>query len=41
LKVYNARVDHTMFWTQADKEGYRQALIEVLHTFFQGAWIDE
>ena len=41
LKVYNAHVDHTMFWTNADKEGYRQALIEVLNAFFQGAWIDE
>lgn len=41
LKVYNAQVDHTMFWTQADREGYRQALTDVLTTFFQGAWINE
>ncbi len=41
LKVYNARVDHTMFWTLADKQGYRQAIIEILYTFFKGAWIDE
>lgn len=41
LKVYNARVEHTLFWTPEDKQGYRQALIDVLHTFFLGAWIDE
>jgi hypothetical protein len=41
LKSYNARVDHVMFWTQADRNGYRQAMIDVLSTFFQGEWIDE
>jgi len=41
LKCYNPSVDHVMFWTQEDREGYRKVMIEVLSTFFQGEWSDE
>lgn len=41
LKCYNQRVDHVMFWTQEDREGYRKVMIEVLNEFFTGEWIDE
>jgi hypothetical protein len=34
LKCYNPDVGHVMFWTQQDKDGYRQAMIDTLHTFF-------
>ena len=39
LKCYNPQVDHVMFWTQKDRDGYRQAMIEMLHAFFTGGWI--
>jgi hypothetical protein len=39
LKCYNAQVDHVMFWTRKDHDGYRKALIDVLHNFFTGGWI--
>jgi len=38
LKCYNPRVDHVMFWTQDDREGYRQVMIDTLHTFFTRWW---
>jgi hypothetical protein len=41
LKCYSPRVDHVMFWTQDDRDGYRQAIIDTLCTFFQGGWIHE
>jgi hypothetical protein len=41
LKAYSALVDHTMFWTQTDKDAYRKAMISVLGTFFTGGWIDD
>ena len=41
LKCYNPRVDHVMFWTQEDRDGYRQVLIDTLLTFVIGGWIDE
>lgn len=40
LKCYSPQVDHTMYWTQADRDGYRQELIDTLHTFITGEWID-
>jgi hypothetical protein len=30
-----------MFWTQSDKDAYRQAMISVVGTFFTGGWIDD
>jgi len=41
LKCYNPRVDHVMFWTEEDRDGYRTVLTETLAEFFQGAWIHE
>jgi hypothetical protein len=41
LKAYSALVDHTVFWTQTDKDAYRNAMIGVLGTFFTGGWIDD
>jgi len=41
LKCYNPQVDHVMFWTQKDRDGYRLAMIETLHAFFTGGWIHE
>jgi hypothetical protein len=41
LKCYNPQVDHVMFWTQKDRDGYRQAMIDTLHDFFTGGWIHE
>lgn len=39
LKCYSPQVDHTMYWTQQDRDGYRQELIDTLHTFITGGWI--
>jgi len=39
LKCYSANVDHVMFWTQEDREGYQNAIAETLHGFFSGGWI--
>ena len=39
LKCYSPRVDHAMFWTKADREGYQQTLIETLQQFFEGSWL--
>jgi hypothetical protein len=41
LKCYSSQVEHAMFWTQADGEGYRMAVIETLQNFFDGEWIHE
>ena len=41
LKCYNPQVEHVIFWTQKDRDGYRKAMIDTLHTFFTGAWIHE
>lgn len=41
LKCYSQRVDHAMFWTQDDRDDYRQTLIDTLVGFFHGGWIDE
>ena len=41
LKCYNPQVEHVMFWTRADRDGYRQAMIDILHGFFTGGWIHE
>jgi hypothetical protein len=38
LKCYNSRVDHVMFWTQEDRDGYRGVMIETLHAFFTSGW---
>jgi hypothetical protein len=27
-----------MFWTQKDRDGYRQVMIETLHAFFTSGW---
>jgi len=40
LKCYSPQVDHTMYWTHQDREGYRKALVDTLHTFITGEWID-
>jgi len=40
LKCYSPQVDHTMYWTQQDRDGYRAELIDTLHTFVTGGWID-
>jgi hypothetical protein len=37
LKCYNPRVDHVMFWTEQDSDGYRQVMIDTLHKFFCGS----
>jgi|SRR3984957_6535224 len=40
LKAYSPQVDHTMYWTQQDRDGYLQELINTLHSFISGRWID-
>jgi hypothetical protein len=40
LKCYSPQVDHTIYWTQGDRDGYRQELIDTLHTFITGGWIN-
>jgi hypothetical protein len=29
-----------MYWTQGDRDGYRQKLLDTLHTFITGEWIN-
>jgi hypothetical protein len=41
LKCYSPQVDHTMYWTQGDRDGYRQELINTIHTFIIGGWIHD
>jgi hypothetical protein len=38
LKCYNPQVEHVMFWTQEDRDGYRQVMIDTLHDFFSKGW---
>lgn len=38
LKCYNPQVDHVMFWTQKDRDGYRHVMIDTLHAFFTSGW---
>jgi hypothetical protein len=38
LKCYNPQVDHVMFWTQKDRDGYRQVMIDTLHAFLTSGW---
>jgi hypothetical protein len=41
LKCYNPQVDHVMFWTQEDRDGYRQVMIDILHAFLTSGWADD
>ncbi|MBK6592828.1 MAG: DUF262 domain-containing protein [Burkholderiales bacterium] len=41
LKCYSPQVEHAMFWTEADGDGYRMAVIETLQNFFEGGWVHE
>ncbi len=41
LKCYNPRVEHVMFWTNEDSDGYRRVLIDTLHNFLTGESGDE
>jgi len=36
LKCYSPQVDNTMFWSEADQEGYQEAIISALVKFFCG-----
>jgi len=38
LKCYNPQVEHVMFWTQEDRDGYRKVMIDTLHVFFTRGW---
>jgi Protein of unknown function DUF262 len=38
LKCYNPQVEHLMFWTQKDRDGYRNVMIDTLHSFFTSGW---
>lgn len=39
LKCYSTNVDHVMFWSQEDRDGYQKVIEEVLQGFFSGDWI--
>ena len=39
LKSYSPQVGHNMYWTEEDRDGYRQELIDTLYTFMKGDWI--
>lgn len=41
LKCYNPDVAHVMFWTQKDRDGYRQVIIDTMHAFFTSGWADD
>jgi hypothetical protein len=41
LKCYSQQVEHAMFWTDVDGDGYRMAVIETLQNFFEGGWVHE
>ena len=41
LKCYSQKVDHLMFWTQEDRDDYRNALIDTLRGFFAEGGADE
>jgi hypothetical protein len=38
LKCYNPQVEHLMFWTQKDRDGYRNVMVETLDSFFTSGW---
>ena len=37
LKCYSDQVDHVMFWSESDREAYRDAILETLVRFFSAA----
>ena len=39
LKSYSPQVGHAMYWTQQDRDGYREEMINTLQTFVTGEWI--
>lgn len=39
LKCYSTTVDHVMFWSRDDRDGYLRVLEQVLFEFFHGEWI--
>jgi hypothetical protein len=41
LKCYKPHVEHTMFWTKDDRDGYQAAIVDTLHNFFGGEWVHE
>jgi hypothetical protein len=41
LKCYNPQVEHLMFWTQKDRDGYRNVMVETLDSFFTSGWTDD
>jgi hypothetical protein len=41
LKCYNARVDNAIFWTEDDKDGYKEAIVDTLYNFFHGGDLNE
>ena len=38
LKSYSPLVGHAMYWTQQDRDGYQQKLIDTLSAFVTGGW---
>ena len=38
LKSYSPLVGHAMYWTEQDRDGYRQELIDTLSVFVTGEW---
>ncbi len=38
LKSYSPQVGHAMYWTQQDRDGYRDELIKTLDAFITGGW---
>ncbi|MFL9908900.1 DUF262 domain-containing protein [Paraburkholderia sp. RL17-337-BIB-A] len=41
LKCYKPYVEHTMFWTKDDRDGYQAAIVDTLHNLFRGEWVHE
>ena len=41
LKSYSPRVGHAMYWTQQDRDDYRQKVVETLSDFVTGGWAHE
>jgi hypothetical protein len=39
LKSYSPQVGHAMYWTQQDRDGYREEMINTLYIFITGTWI--
>jgi hypothetical protein len=40
LKCYNPKADSLLFWAKQDRDSYRNAIIDMLHDFFIGGWIE-